>query len=80
MVSTQVAALLRGGIKPRRRPPHLEHHLLGDLLRLRGIAQHPADDAIGGPGKLPVQQLKRLLVADRGEAQQLVEVLLAFRT
>ena len=34
------------GVEPGRRPPHLEHHLLGDFLGLGRITDHLEDQAI----------------------------------
>ena len=73
MVWIQVVALPRAGVEPGGGAPDLDQHLLGDLLGLGRVAQHPADHAEHRAGDPVVQQLERRRVAARDPVQQVVE-------
>ena len=57
------------GVELGRVPPHLEQHLLGDLLGLGRIADHPPDDAEHGRGHLVVDRVEGRLVAPGHQPQ-----------
>jgi hypothetical protein len=57
-----------GAVVPRRRPPHLDEHLLRHLLGLGGIPQNPADQAVHARRDEVVQPREGRLVTARDRA------------
>jgi hypothetical protein len=62
------AATLR--VEPRGRPPDLDQHLLGDLLRLARISDHPQHQA----GEVVIDPFEGGTIAPGHTAQQLAQV------
>jgi hypothetical protein len=58
------------GIEPGRLTPHFQIDILGDLSRLRRIANHPQHQAVHPRRSQVIQPGKRLLIATRGASQQ----------
>src|SRR4051794_18956286 len=58
------------GIEFCRVPPDLEQHILGDLLGLGRVADHPPDDAEHRRGDLVVEEVEGIRVAARYAADK----------
>jgi hypothetical protein len=66
-----------GRIEPGRGAPDLEQDLLGDLLRLRWVAEHLAYQPVHGAGHLVIHRLERAGVTARHVREQRVQIRLA---